>query len=192
MPYVFFQKWLKNGKLWKKGKHPIKRFSKTLNKVTFPKKYLFRKMSLHKLFQSKLLICTQNQKKIWVSFIWKLRAKHFQNTLDSHYDQRIWVRNDFANLDNAVYLPPKNALFATLLDIHSFLTMKKWKHCFRWPTPLEWYDWDNFIEPGLGVSTNLDCGPRLFSTQWPPYGAHILQGLITRWEGRDGHETSYL
>ena len=37
-----------------------------------------------------------------------------------------------------------------------------------------------FIEPGLGVSTYLDFGARLFSTQWPPYGAHILQGLIYR------------
>ena len=35
-----------------------------------------------------------------------------------------------------------------------------------------------FIEPDLGVSTYLDFGPRLFSTQWPPYGAHILQGLL--------------
>ena len=37
-----------------------------------------------------------------------------------------------------------------------------------------------FIEPGLGwVSTYFDFGVRLFSTQWPPYGAHILQGLVT-------------
>ena len=35
-----------------------------------------------------------------------------------------------------------------------------------------------FIEPGLGMSTYLDFGARLFSTQWPPYGAHILQGLL--------------
>ena len=35
-----------------------------------------------------------------------------------------------------------------------------------------------FIEPGLGVSTYLDFGARLFSTQWSPYGAHILQGLL--------------
>ena len=35
-----------------------------------------------------------------------------------------------------------------------------------------------FIELGLGVSTYLDFGARLFSTQWPPYGAHILQGLL--------------
>ena len=35
-----------------------------------------------------------------------------------------------------------------------------------------------FIEPGFRVSTYLDFGARLFSTQWPPYGAHILQGLI--------------
>ena len=36
----------------------------------------------------------------------------------------------------------------------------------------------HFIEPGLGVSSYLDFGARLFSTQWPPYGAHILQGLL--------------
>ena len=35
-----------------------------------------------------------------------------------------------------------------------------------------------FIKPGLGVSTYLDFGARLFSTQWPPNGAHVLQGLI--------------
>jgi hypothetical protein len=51
-------------------------------------------------------------------------AKQFQNTLDLHYDQRIWGRNDFANLDNAVLLPQKNALFAPLLDTKPFLTMK--------------------------------------------------------------------
>ena len=116
-------------------------------KSLFQKKYLFRKMSLHKLFQSKLLICTQNQnqQKCVVSFIWKLKAKRFQNTLDLHYYQRIWGRNDFPNLDKAVLLPPKNALFAPLLDIKPFLTMKKWKHCFKWPTPLEWYDWDTLL-----------------------------------------------
>ena len=37
-----------------------------------------------------------------------------------------------------------------------------------------------FIEPGLGVSAYLDFGARLFSTQWPPYGAHILQGLLSQ------------
>ena len=35
-----------------------------------------------------------------------------------------------------------------------------------------------FIESGLGWSTYFDFGTRLFSTQWPTYGAHILQGLI--------------
>ena len=84
-------------------------------------------MSLHKLFQSKLLICTQNQnqQKCVVSFIWKLKAERFQNTLDLHYYQRISGRNDFPNLDKAVLLPPKNELFAPLLDVKPFLTMKK-------------------------------------------------------------------
>ena len=37
-----------------------------------------------------------------------------------------------------------------------------------------------FIEPGLEVSTYFDFGARLFSTQWPTYGAHILQGLLLK------------
>ena len=37
-----------------------------------------------------------------------------------------------------------------------------------------------FIEPGLGMSTYLDFGARLSATQWPPYGAHILQGLLSK------------
>ena len=149
------------------------------NKVTFPKKYLFRKMSLHKLFQSKLLIRTQNKKpkKMGVSFIWKLKAKQFQNTLDLYYYQRIWRRNDFANLDNAVLLPPKNALFAPLLGIKPFLPWKM-KTLFQMTYTIIMARPRQFIEPGLGVSTYLDFGARLFSTQWPPYGAHILQGLL--------------
>ena len=67
---------------------------------------------------------TKTKKKVGVSFIWKLKAKWFQNTLDLHYDKRIWGRNDFANLDNAVLLPQKIALFDPLLDIKPFLTMK--------------------------------------------------------------------
>ena len=37
-----------------------------------------------------------------------------------------------------------------------------------------------FIEPSFGVSTYFDLGASFFSTQWPPYGAHILQGLLSR------------
>ena len=37
-----------------------------------------------------------------------------------------------------------------------------------------------FVEHGLGVSTYFDFGARLFSMQWPPYGAHILQVLISQ------------
>ena len=66
--YFFSSKNVINCELW-----PIKSL--------FQKKYLFRKMSLHKLFQSKLLICIQNKNKTnGVSFIWKLKAKRFQNT----------------------------------------------------------------------------------------------------------------
>ena len=138
-------------------------------------------MSLHKLFQSKLLICTQNQKrkKRGVSFIWKLKAKRFQTTLDLHYDQRIWGRNDFASLDNAVLLPKKNALFDPLLDIKPFLTMKKIKTLFQMTYTIRMVRRRQFIGPGLRVSIYLDFGARLFSTQWPPYGAQILQGLLS-------------
>ena len=36
----------------------------------------------------------------------------------------------------------------------------------------------HFIEPSLGVSKHFDFDARLFSTQWPTYGAHILRGLL--------------
>ena len=35
-----------------------------------------------------------------------------------------------------------------------------------------------FIEPGLGLSTYFDFGARLFSMQWPPYGAHLPRPLM--------------
>ena len=109
------------------------------DKVTFSttKKYPFRKIAyLH-----------PKPKKIGVSFIWKLKAKRFQNPLDLHYTitKEFGGRNYFANLDNAVLLPKQNALSAPLLDIKPFLPMKKWKHFFKWPTPLEWYDRDSLL-----------------------------------------------
>ena len=45
-------------------------------------------------------------------------------------------------------------------------------------TPLKSCDQDKFVEPGFGVSTYSDFGARIFSKQWPPYDAHILQGLL--------------
>ena len=77
--------------------------------------YHFRKSSMHKLYQSKLLICTKKTNKCFFggSFNWNLKAKRFQNTLDLHYDQRIRGRNDFENLDNAVLLPQKIHFFST-------------------------------------------------------------------------------
>ena len=94
--------------------------------VTFPKKYIFMKIWLHNFFLDKVLLCTQNKNKYFFSgsVMWKLKAAAFQNTLELYHDQRIWGRNNCVNLDNAVLLPPKNALFALLLDIKLFLTMK--------------------------------------------------------------------
>ena len=112
--------------------------------VLFPKKYNFMKIWLHNFFLDKVVRCTQNNKNIFFSggVMWKLKAAAFQNTLELYHDQRIWGRNNYVNLDNAVLLHPKNALFSLLLDIKLFLTMKNLKHCFNWPTPLEWYDRD--------------------------------------------------
>ena len=46
-----------------------------------------------------------------------------------------------------------------------------------------------FIEPGLGGSTYFDFVAGLFSTQWPPYGAHILQGLSWKLMFKYPHNT---
>ena len=56
--------------------------------------------------------------------------------------------------------------------------MKISNHHTKWLTPLESCDRDNFFEPGFDVSIYFDLGARIFSTQRPPYDAHILQGLI--------------
>ena len=37
---------------------------------------------------------------------------------------------------------------------------------------------EDFFEPDFDASIYFDLGARIFSTQWPPYVAHILQGLI--------------
>ena len=37
------------------------------------------------------------------------------------------------------------------------------------------------VPPPMGVSTYFDYGARLFSMQWPPYGAHILQSLLSKY-----------
>ena len=68
--------------------------------------------------------------------------------------------------------------FAPLLDTKPFLT-KKMKTLFQMTYTIRMVQPRQFIEPGLGVSIYLDFGPRLFSTKWPPYGAHILQGLLS-------------
>ena len=124
------------------------------NIVTFPKKYIFMKILLHNLFLDKVLLCTQNKNKYFFSgsVIWKLKAAAFQNTLELYHDQRIWGRNYCVNLDNAVLLPPKNAIFALFLDIKPFFTMKKEKHHSKWLTPLERYDWDNVFALFWGVN----------------------------------------
>ena len=111
---------------------------------SFSKKVQFYENMTTQLFFGQSGPLHPKQQKYFFSggVMWKLKAAAFQNTLELYHDQRIWGRNNCVNLDNAVLLPPKNALFALLLDIKLFLTMKNLKHCFKWPTPLEWYDRD--------------------------------------------------
>ena len=110
-------------------------------RVIFPKKkYLLRKSSLHKLFQSKLLICTQNYKQMF-------SLGQFYQKAEGHPGLTLWSKNlrkkRFCKLRKCSFTAPKNALFAPLLDIKPFLAIRNLKHCFKWPTPLEWYDRDS-------------------------------------------------
>ena len=82
------------------------------------------------------------------------------------------------NLDYAILLPPENGLFALFLNIKPFFTMKKEKQHSKWLTPVERYDRDNLFSLFFGCQHNLFFCARLFSTQWPLYDAHILQGLL--------------
>ena len=93
--------------------------------VTFPKKYIFMKIWLHNFFlESAPLHPKQQQKNKYFfsgSVMGKLKAAAFQKTLELYHDQRIWGKNNCVNLDNAVLLPSKNALFALLWASNSFL-----------------------------------------------------------------------
>ena len=90
--------------------------------VTFPTKYFFMKIWLQNLFLDKVLLCIQKEKrKKSGSVMGKLKAAAFQKTLELYHDQRIWGRNNCVNLDNAVLLPSKNALFALFWASNSFL-----------------------------------------------------------------------
>ena len=108
-----------------KGKQIIYIWSKNMIIIEqWPTQSLFQNRTFlwkfnFKFFFNKVLLCTQNPK--WIFFpgivIWKLKAAAFQNILELYHDQQIWGRNHCVNLDNAVLLPPKNALF---LDIKPF------------------------------------------------------------------------
>ena len=79
-------------------------------RFSFPEVYLFRRLSLQKKISEQIAPLPLKPKQIFFSgsFIWKLKAIEFQNTMDLHHDQRIWG---------------KYALFALLLDIRLFLTI---------------------------------------------------------------------
>ena len=104
------------------------------NKVTFPKKkYLFRKMSLHKLFQSKLLICTQNQKKEkkGVSFIWKLQAKWFHCSFASPLSRNIWTKLYLVSMVCAQQGTTNGLMFVCLYNAAESWRIRGWAKTIR-------------------------------------------------------------
>ena len=158
LPQILWS-WYNSRVFWNAAAFSFERFSKTLGVMflfflktgnsVITNIFLFPKFNFYENFTTQLFFGQSaplhpKQKLIFFSgsVMWKLKAAAFQNTLELYHDQRIWGRNNYVNLDNAVLLPPKNALFSLLLDIKLFLTMKNLKHCFKWPTPLEWYDRD--------------------------------------------------
>ena len=60
---------------------------------------------------------TKTKKKWGLVLSESWRPNDFRTPWTYTMTKRIWGRNDFANLDNAVLLLPKNALFDPLLDI---------------------------------------------------------------------------
>ena len=108
-------------------------------------KYVFSKENFTtQFFKRKLLICTQ---KNWRNFFLKLKVKGFQNTLNLHYDQRIWGGKDFASLDNAVLLSPQKCTFCSTSGHKTLSYQNKKKHSFKWTTPLELYNQDSLLSP---------------------------------------------
>ena len=73
---------------------------------------------------------------------------------------------------------PQKCMFCSTFG-HKTLSYHENKALFKMAYTIGMVRPRQFIEPGLGVSTYFDFGAKLFSTQWPPYGANILQGPIT-------------
>ena len=77
-------------------------------------------------------------------------------------------------------LTPKNIVFLLLPEIKLFLPSKKKNiilndfHFWNGMTVTICLTWCG------GVHFFFDLGARLFITQWPPYYAHILQGLLCK------------
>ena len=136
-------------------------------------------MSVHKLFQSKLLICTQNQNQkilgLVLSESW--RPNNFRTP-----GLTLWPKNLgkkwFCKLRQYSFTAPKKCTFCSTFGHKTLSYHEKMKTLFQMTYTIRMVRPRQFIEPGLGMSTYLDFGARLFSTQWPPYGAHILQGLL--------------
>ena len=121
------------------------------NKVTFStkKKYLFRKMSLHKLFQGKLLICTQNQnRKNGGKFYLKAEGQ----TISEHSGLTLWPRNLgkkwFCKLRQSSFTATQKCTFWSTSGHKTISYHEKIKTMFQMTYTIRMVRPRQFIEPG--------------------------------------------
>ena len=76
---------------------------------------------------------------------------------------------------------PKKCTFCSTSGHNTLSYHEKFRTLFQMTYTIGMVRPRQFIEPGFGVSIYFDFNARLFSTQCPTYGAHILQGLLTNY-----------
>ena len=120
------------------------------SRVTFPKK----STSLEKLFQSKLLICTQNPKKyIFGQFYMKAEGQRISEHPGLKLWPKIFRKKIFCKHRQCSYTAPKKSIFWSASGHKTLSYHEKRKTRFQMTYTIGMVWSRQFIEPGLGVST---------------------------------------
>ena len=135
--------------------------------------------------KSKINICFQ------VLFSESCRPQHFRTPWHYTISKKLG-RNSCVNLDNAVLLPPKIALFSPFLTTtkKTFLSMTIKNHHIKWFTPLKTYDLDGRFESGCERSTYFDLGARF--VQRSGYYIRPIICKASKWNNRPASQICWV
>ena len=163
--------------------------SKNINLIElWPTKSLFQKSTFLWKFDYTTFFwtkCSFAPKTKTNIFFWQCHVKAEGRSISEHPGVIPWPNNLrkklLCELRQCSFTAPKKCTFFSISQRQTFFL--PWKKKSTIPNDL--HHWKGMTEticmPCFGESTYFDFGARIFSTQWPPCGAHILQGLINKY-----------